>query len=242
MLTGELGRQEKRPKERRWKTMPRVARITEVIAGSPVSFDDAVKVGFERARKTLRGITGIRVLEQRVRVADDKMVEYRVRMEIIFVLENWVSLLSAPTSDHASQHPNKVDSEHNTAQNHEYQGHPGVPLEFVMFQGHPETHPAEPKDQCHENRNDDAKNIRIIPGEKNFSKRRVLIQSHKNNTTRTLPRKSTCYWRSLQQAAGNALAFAVERSTDSPNPPSKDSEILEPTIDGLVKSPNQTAK
>jgi flavin-binding protein dodecin len=68
--------------------MSRVARITEVIAGSPVSFDDAVKVGFERARKTLRGITGIRVLEQRVRVADDKMVEYRVRMEIIFILEN----------------------------------------------------------------------------------------------------------------------------------------------------------
>ena len=68
--------------------MSRVARITEVIAGSPVSFDDAVKLGFERARKTLRGITGIRVLEQRVQVADDKMVEYRVRMEIIFVLEN----------------------------------------------------------------------------------------------------------------------------------------------------------
>jgi flavin-binding protein dodecin len=68
--------------------MSRVARITEVIAGSPVSFDDALKVGFERARKTLRGITGIRVLEQRVKVADDKMVEYRVRMEIIFVLEN----------------------------------------------------------------------------------------------------------------------------------------------------------
>ncbi len=68
--------------------MSRVARITEVIAGSPVSFDDALKVGFERARKTLRGITGIRVLEQRVQVADDKMVEYRVRMEIIFVLEN----------------------------------------------------------------------------------------------------------------------------------------------------------
>lgn len=67
--------------------MSRVARITEIISGSPVSFDDAVKVGFERARKTLRGITGIRVLEQRVKVADDKMAEYRVRMEIIFVLE-----------------------------------------------------------------------------------------------------------------------------------------------------------
>lgn len=68
--------------------MGRVARVTEVIAGSPVSFEEAVKIGFERASKTLRGITGLRVLEQRVKVADNKMVEYRVRMEIIFVLEN----------------------------------------------------------------------------------------------------------------------------------------------------------
>ena len=67
--------------------MARVARVTEIIAGSPVSFDDAIRIGFERACKTLRGITGIRILEQRVKVADNKMVEYRVRMEIIFVLE-----------------------------------------------------------------------------------------------------------------------------------------------------------
>jgi flavin-binding protein dodecin len=68
--------------------MSRVARVTEIISGSPVSFHDAVKIGFERACKTLRGITGLRILEQRVHVADNKMVEYRVRMEIIFVLEN----------------------------------------------------------------------------------------------------------------------------------------------------------
>lgn len=68
--------------------MSRVARVTEIISGSPVSFDDAVKVGFERACKTLRGITGLRILEQRVKVADNKIAEYRVRMEIIFVLEN----------------------------------------------------------------------------------------------------------------------------------------------------------
>jgi flavin-binding protein dodecin len=67
--------------------MARVARVTEIVAGSPDSFGDAIKIGFERACKTLRGITGIRVLEQRVKVADNKMVEYRVRMEIIFVLE-----------------------------------------------------------------------------------------------------------------------------------------------------------
>ena len=67
--------------------MGRVARVTEIVAGSPAGFDEAIKVGFERASKTLRGITGIRVLEQRVQVDDNKMVEYRVRMEIVFVLE-----------------------------------------------------------------------------------------------------------------------------------------------------------
>jgi len=66
----------------------RVARVTEIIAASPVGFDDAVKAGFERASKTLRGITGLRVLEQRVAVADNQITEYRVRIEVVFVLEN----------------------------------------------------------------------------------------------------------------------------------------------------------
>jgi hypothetical protein len=66
----------------------RVARITEVIAGSPKSFDDAIQQGFKRASKTLRGITGMRVLEQRIALENDKITEYRVRMEVIFVLED----------------------------------------------------------------------------------------------------------------------------------------------------------
>lgn len=66
----------------------RVARVTEVIAGSPKSFDDAVMVGFKRATKTLRGITGIRVKDHRCRVENGKIVEYRVTLEIIFVLES----------------------------------------------------------------------------------------------------------------------------------------------------------
>ncbi|MGQ9510215.1 MAG: dodecin family protein [Thermodesulfobacteriota bacterium] len=66
---------------------PRVARVTEIIAGSPKSFDDAVKVGFARATKTLRGITGLRIIEFRVAVENSKISEYRVRMEVIFVLE-----------------------------------------------------------------------------------------------------------------------------------------------------------
>ncbi|MGD0919718.1 MAG: dodecin family protein, partial [Thermodesulfobacteriota bacterium] len=45
---------------------PRVARVTEIIAGSSKGFEDAVKIGFARATKTLRGITGMRVIEFRV--------------------------------------------------------------------------------------------------------------------------------------------------------------------------------
>jgi len=67
--------------------MDRVARISEIIAASPISFDEAIKAGFERANRTLRGITGLRILEQRVAVENDIISEYRVRMEVIFVLE-----------------------------------------------------------------------------------------------------------------------------------------------------------
>jgi dodecin len=67
--------------------MERVARVSEIIAGSPIGFDEAIKVGFERANRTLRNITGLRILEQRVSVEESKIKEYRVRMEVIFVLE-----------------------------------------------------------------------------------------------------------------------------------------------------------
>ena len=70
------------------RSQGRVARVTEIIAGSPKSFEDAGNVGFLRASKTLRGITGIRVAEQRARVEDGKIIEYRVTLEVIFILES----------------------------------------------------------------------------------------------------------------------------------------------------------
>ncbi|MBW1659886.1 MAG: dodecin domain-containing protein [Deltaproteobacteria bacterium] len=66
----------------------RVARVTDIIAASPNSFDEAIKIGFERAAKTLRGITGLKVVEFKIAVEDAKIIEYRVRMEVIFILEN----------------------------------------------------------------------------------------------------------------------------------------------------------
>ena len=65
-----------------------VARAVEVIAESPVSFADALKVGLARANETLRGVTGLRVLNKRISVKDNKIATYRVRFEIIFLLED----------------------------------------------------------------------------------------------------------------------------------------------------------
>jgi len=69
------------------KEVTKVARVTHIIAESPKSFDDAVKVGFARAVKTLRGITGVRIAEQRVSVKDNKIATFRVKMEVIFILD-----------------------------------------------------------------------------------------------------------------------------------------------------------
>lgn len=64
-----------------------VARVTEVVASSPTGWQDAVERGLERARETLRGITGLEVLSLKAKVEDGRIAEYRVTMRIIFVLE-----------------------------------------------------------------------------------------------------------------------------------------------------------
>ena len=64
-----------------------VARVTQAIAESPVSFEDALQVGFKRATETLRGITGLRILEKRIAVKDNKIAAYRIKFEVIFILE-----------------------------------------------------------------------------------------------------------------------------------------------------------
>jgi len=64
-----------------------VARITEISSASPVSFEEAVKVGIERANKTLKNITGAWVKDQEVGLENGKVTEFRVKMKITFVLE-----------------------------------------------------------------------------------------------------------------------------------------------------------
>ena len=64
-----------------------VASVSKITAASPTSFDAAVQEGLARANRTLRGITGLHVVEQKASVRDGKVDEFRVTMEVTFILE-----------------------------------------------------------------------------------------------------------------------------------------------------------
>ena len=65
-----------------------VARVTEIIASSSKSFEDAVENGVERACKTLKNVKGAWVEGQKVIIKDDKIVEYRVDLKVTFILKD----------------------------------------------------------------------------------------------------------------------------------------------------------
>jgi len=63
-----------------------VARVTEIIASSKTSFEDAVEKGIARAVKTLKNVEGAWVKDQKIVVKDGKVSEYRVNLKITFIL------------------------------------------------------------------------------------------------------------------------------------------------------------
>ena len=66
-----------------------VARVTEIKASSTKSFDDALKVGVERAQKTLTNVRGAWIENQEVVIdGNGKITEYRVQMKVTFILED----------------------------------------------------------------------------------------------------------------------------------------------------------
>lgn len=65
-----------------------VARVTEIIASSSVSFEDAVAIGVSRACKTLQNVTGAWVQDQKVEVKDGQITAYRVNLKVTFVLND----------------------------------------------------------------------------------------------------------------------------------------------------------
>ncbi|MES2090516.1 MAG: dodecin family protein [Pseudomonadota bacterium] len=64
-----------------------VAKVIEIISGSKKSFEDAVNEGLARATDSVSDVTGAWIKDQRVIVANGKVVEYRVVMKVTFVVK-----------------------------------------------------------------------------------------------------------------------------------------------------------
>lgn len=66
-----------------------VAKVSEIIASSPKSFDDALKVGVARAHKTLKNLKSAWVENQQVKLDDKRqIVEYRIQLKVTFVIDD----------------------------------------------------------------------------------------------------------------------------------------------------------
>jgi flavin-binding protein dodecin len=64
-----------------------IARVTEVIARSTKSFDDAIQDGVERATQTLENVTSVWIQDQTLDIEDNKIVGYKVAMKVTFILK-----------------------------------------------------------------------------------------------------------------------------------------------------------
>lgn len=65
-----------------------VAKITEISSSSSVSFEDAIRRGISRASKTLDGIQGAWIKEQKVVCNGGEITEFRVDMKVTFILKD----------------------------------------------------------------------------------------------------------------------------------------------------------
>ncbi len=65
-----------------------VARITEISAVSDTSFEDAIKIGVDRATRTLRNVKSAWVKEQQVNISDASIASYQVNLLVTFILDD----------------------------------------------------------------------------------------------------------------------------------------------------------
>jgi len=66
-----------------------VAKVSEILASSPKSFDDALRVGVARAHKTLRNLKSAWVQSQQVKLDDQGQIkEYRVQLKVTFAIDD----------------------------------------------------------------------------------------------------------------------------------------------------------
>ena len=64
-----------------------VIKIIELVGISQQSFSDAVRQAVAEASKSVRGITGVDVLQSSAQVKDGQITEYHVNVKIAFAIE-----------------------------------------------------------------------------------------------------------------------------------------------------------
>ena len=65
-----------------------VARVTEISATNPDSFEAAINEAITRATSTLRNVEGAWVKDMNVLITDNNIVGYKVNLAVTFVLED----------------------------------------------------------------------------------------------------------------------------------------------------------
>lgn len=65
-----------------------VERVTEIVGISNQGWEDAALQAFERAKKTIRGISNFEVTRQTAKVDQGKIREYRALVKITFLVED----------------------------------------------------------------------------------------------------------------------------------------------------------
>ena len=69
------------------KSADSVYRVTEVIGTSTKSWEDAAKNAVETASGTLRNLRIAEVVKMDVKIENDKVIEYRTRLQLSFKYE-----------------------------------------------------------------------------------------------------------------------------------------------------------
>lgn len=64
-----------------------IVKVIEVIATSPVSFDDAVKKAVEEVSKTIKNVDSVYVENMKVHVKDGKISSYGCNCKVSFRVE-----------------------------------------------------------------------------------------------------------------------------------------------------------
>jgi hypothetical protein len=65
-----------------------IAKVIEITAESPQSFEAAIQEGIERASKSVKDIQSAWINQQKVDIKDGKVAAYRVDMKITFLVHD----------------------------------------------------------------------------------------------------------------------------------------------------------